>query len=311
MALVRSRGWSLNSQDDLLQRRLHHLKVTNDSSSRAIWIEFKYRNRPCFSRGLLEDVARVQRYIQQVAQAGYRENTPDRLLFQVISSSHKHVFNLGGDLAYFIKLIGEGNRDGLRLYAKTCIDIQHACVTHYNIPFTTIALVDGAALGGGFEAALSSNILIAEPRARFGFPEITFGMFPGMGALSLLVRKITPALARRLIMDHRVYTGEELYELGIVDVLAPDGEGRAVTTDYMRRHASLATGLHAIQAAIDRAIPVKYSELSDIVDLWVDAALQLSEKNRRLMSYFARAQSKRFASAESLVNSDDFRSAQQ
>jgi DSF synthase len=288
----------LSGFDELLQRRLRHVQVTYDNNSRAIWVEFKYQNRPCFSRGLLDDLATVQRSIKQIAHTGYRLRRSNRALFQILASADKRVFNLGGDLAYFIRLIGAGNREGLRQYARTCIEIQYASITHYEIPFTTIALVEGTALGGGFEAALSANILIAEMRARFGFPEASFGLFPGMGALSLLLRKINPAIARRLIMDHRVYTAAELYELGVVDFLAQDGQGRKMVTDYMRRNISRVHGLHGFQSAVDRILPVTFEELSDIIELWVDTALQLSEKNRRLMAYFARAQTKRFVTAE-------------
>jgi DSF synthase len=100
-------------------------------------------------------------------------------------------------------------------------------------------------------------------------------------------------MARRMIMDRRVHTAKELYDMGVVDVLAADGEGREAVLNYMQRHSAIAPGLHGFQAAVDRAMPVSYEELYDIVEHWVDAALQLSEKNRRLMSYFSRAQEKR------------------
>lgn len=299
----------MSNFDDLLQRRLQHLSVSYDHSSRAVWVEFKYDKRPCFTSGLLEDVGTVQRSIKQTAQAGYLDGHSERLLFQVVASADKQVFNLGGDLTYFIKLIETGDRERLSQYARACIDIQYASITHYDIPFTTIALVEGEALGGGFEAALSANVLVAESHARFGFPEITFGMFPGMGAMALLMRKITPGMARRLIMDHRVYTASDLYELGVVDVLAADGHGRSVVVDYIRRNRALTPGLHGFQAAMDRILPVSYEDMLGVVDLWVDAALQLSEKNRRLMAYFARAQERRYARADSLTDSDEFQSA--
>ena len=272
-------------------------------------LNFIYEKRPCFSRELLEDVWTVQRSIRQAALSGYQENHDDRLLFQVIASTDKKVFNLGGDLAYFIELIEAGNEEGLRDYAKRCIDIQYASISHYGIPFTSISCVAGEALGGGFEAAISSNVLVAEQQARFGFPEITFGMFPGMGALSLLTRKISPAMAHRLIMDHRIYSATELYEMGVVDILAPEGEGRAAVNDYMQRYASLAPGYHGFQAAVDRVNPVNYEELHDIVDLWVETAFQLSEKNRRLMAYFARAQARRHISSERIIEAVDYYSA--
>ena len=295
--------------DDLIQRRLQHLKVSHDPSSRAVWVEFKYDKRPCFSRELLEDVWTVQRSIRQAAQSGYQENRDDRLLFQVVASTDKKVFSLGGDLAYFIELIEAGDEAGLRDYAQRCIDIQYPSIRHYDIPFTSIACVAGEALGGGFEAALSANVLVAEQRARFGFPEITFGMFPGMGALSFLLRKISPAIAHRIIIDHRIYTATELYEMGVVDILAPDGDGRAAVNDYMQRYVSLAPGFHGFQAAVDRVSPVDYEELQDVVEIWVKTALQLSEKNRRLMAYFARAQARRHISPDSMVGVIDFNSA--
>ena len=294
--------------DGLLQRRLRHLQVAYDHQSRAVWVEFKYKHRPCFSRGLLDDLSTVQRFIKQTVHTNHRQGQTDRLLYQILASTDKRVFNLGGDLAYFIRLIGAGNSEGLSQYARTCIDIQYNSITHYGVPFTTLALVEGTALGGGFEAALSANILIAEMRARFGFPEVSFGLFPGMGALSLLMRKISPAMARRLIMDHRVYTAAELYELGVVDFLVQDGHGRKTAEDYMRRNISKASGLHGFQAAVERVLPITYDELGDVIDLWVDAALQLSEKNRRLMAYFARAQTKRFATIEGLSGGQDTQS---
>jgi DSF synthase len=96
-------------------------------------------------------------------------------------------------------------------------------------------------------------------------------------------------------MDRRLHTAEELYDMGVVDVLAPDGEGRAAVLNYMHRHAAIAPGLQGFQAAVDRVMPLSYEELNDIVEHWVDAALQLSDKNRRLMAYFARAQANRTA----------------
>jgi DSF synthase len=129
-----------------------------------------------------------------------------------------------------------------------------------------------------------------------------------MGALSLLMRKINPAMARRLIMDHRVYTAAELYDLGVVDFLVQDGHGRKTAEDYMRRNISKITGLHGFQDAVDRVLPITYDELGDVIDLWVDTALRLSEKNLRLMAYFARAQTKRFAAIESLSSGQDTQS---
>ena len=295
--------------DALLQRRLRHLKVGYDQTSRSIWVEFVYERQPCFSVEMIEDFWTVQRSIRQLAQNGYRENREHRVLFQVVASTDRKVFSLGGDLSYFIKLIEKNDHESLRHYAKRCVDNQYASASHFDVPFTTIALVAGEALGGGFEAALAANILVAEKSARFGFPEITFGMFPGMGAFSFLVRRINPAMAKRLIMNHRVYTATELYEMGVVDIIAPDGEGHAAVNDYMQRHISQAPGHQGFQAAVDRVHPVSLEELNDILELWVEASLNLTKKNRRLMEYFSRAQARRHIGSENMTGSADFYSA--
>ena len=284
---------TMQSGIQFLQRRLHNLRIRDDDALHAVWLEFDYSGRPCFSTALLEDIRAAQNTIRQTAQVQHARGDENRLQFQVLASTDSRVFSLGGDLTYFIQLIETEDRDKLMEYATTCIDMQFASVQHYDIPFTTIALVEGEALGGGFEAALSNNVLVAEESARFGFPEINFGMFPGMGAISLLTRKIAPAMARRLIMDRRVHTAEELYDMGVVDVLAADGEGRAAVRTYIQRHRAIAPGLYGFQAAVDRTTPLSYSELYDVVEHWVEAALQLSDKNRRLMAYFARAQDTR------------------
>jgi DSF synthase len=64
-------------------------------------------------------------------------------------------------------------------YAKLCIDNVHARFCGYRRPrLTTISLVQGTALGGGFECALSSDVIVAEESARLGLPEILFNLFP-------------------------------------------------------------------------------------------------------------------------------------
>src|SRR5207249_864252 len=80
-------------------------------------------------------------------------------------------------------------------------------------------------IGGGFECAMSSDIIVAEESAQLGLPEILFNLFPGMGAYSLLSRRIGARAAEELILSGRVLSAAKLHEMGIVDVLAPNGGG--------------------------------------------------------------------------------------
>ena len=261
---------------------------------RMVWARFKYAERPCMSEALLQDVARAQQIVSKKAAEEYELGDGHRLQYQVLASDLKGVFSLGGDLARFITLINQKNRTALRQYAKACIDVLYPSATSYGLPFTTISLVQGEALGGGFEAALSANVLIAEKQARFGFPETVFGLFPGMGAFSFLARRLNPGLAKRVIASGKVYTAEELYEMGVVDLLVHDGEGQQAVYEYIQHQRHRSSGFFGLDKVVEQYNPLTYTELSDVIDLWVDTAMQLSQKNLKLMHYLVQAQEKRW-----------------
>ena len=123
--------------------------------------------------------------------------------------------------------MNSGNRDSLHRYARTCIDIVYRNINAFNLPMITMALVQGDALGGGFETALSFDLVVAERSAKMGLPEILFNLFPGMGAYSLLSRRMDAMRAEKMMMSGQIYTAEQLHEMGLVDVLAEDGQGEA------------------------------------------------------------------------------------
>ncbi|MCB1857119.1 MAG: crotonase/enoyl-CoA hydratase family protein [Gammaproteobacteria bacterium] len=288
----------LGQRKEITVTQFTHLDLEFEPEHNMVWSRFKYPGRPCMSTDLVKDVSRAQKIIADQARSQYEHKLPFRLKYQVFCSELPGVFNLGGDLAYFIRLIRDKNRMALFDYAKECIDILYRNATNYEIPFTTIALVQGETLGGGFEAALSANLIIAEKGARFGFPETVFGMFPGMGAFNFLARKVAPGLAKRMIASGKVYTAEELYDMGVVDILVPDGNGKEAVYDYIQHQRNRSTGFYGLDRVIEQFNPLSYKELLDVITLWVDTAMQLSDKNIRLMEYLVRAQQKRWCREE-------------
>jgi len=271
-----------------------HLSIKFDPDYQAVWSSFKYPGRPCISLDLLRESKQAQMQIEQMAIVKVCPPSANRLLYQIFASDQTGVFSVGGDLKYFTQLIRAKDRERLFEYAKLCIDIAYPAATSYGVPFTTIALVQGEALGGGFEAALSANVLIAERSAKFGFPETVFGMFPGMGAFSFLARRLSPAMAKRIINSGKVYSAEELYDMGVVDDLVPDGKGKQAVYEYMRHRQNRHLGYQGVDILADQFNPLTYKELMDVIVLWVDTAMQLSDKNLRLMEYLIRAQEKRW-----------------
>jgi len=271
-----------------------HLSIKYEPDYQAVWSYFKYPGRPCISLDLLRESKQAQKKIEQMAKSGYEEGDDKRLLYQIFASDRPGVFSVGGDLKYFTQLIRAKDRERLFEYAKLCIDIGYPSATSYGVPFTTIALVQGEALGGGFEAALSANVIIAERSSKFGFPETIFGMFPGMGAFSFLARRLSPSMAKRIINSGKVYTAEELYDMGVVDDLVPDGKGKQAVYEYIRHRQNRHLGYQGVDILADQFNPLTYKEMLDVIVLWVDTAMQLSDKNLRLMEYLIRAQEKRW-----------------
>jgi DSF synthase len=260
-----------------------------DEKYSVAWYYMNSSPRPCFTPTLLEEIKRFHDDIMQEI------NNPkgQRIDYLVLASDVPGVFNLGGDLQLFRTLILNQDREALYNYANSCIDAVWRNITNLGSNLTTISLVQGDALGGGFEAALSSDIIIAERSAKLGFPEILFNLFPGMGAYSLLSRKLSGASAEKIILSGKVYTAEELYELGIVDILADDMHGDLAVYDYIKKENKSRNGYRALRAARNCVHPITYEELMKITRVWVDAALCLEPRDLRMMERLICRQSRR------------------
>ena len=260
----------------------------------TVWGWMNQRGNPCFNLGLLKDIRSFGSDL--TANSGHVEfeGGMQKVNYYVAGSRVPRVYNLGGDLALFLLLIRARDRDALAHYAKLCIDNIHARVQNYFCPaLTTISLVQGDALGGGFETALSSDVIIAEESAMIGLPEILFNLFPGMGAYSLLARRIGARAAEELILSGKVLPATRLHEMGIVDVLAKDGEGEAATQAWIARNLRRRSGFQGVMRVRQQVNPVTRDELDAVADTWVDCALRLEDRDLRMMSRVVRAQMER------------------
>lgn len=266
---------------------LNELDVLYSEGEEAIWTYMRPSGRPSFTPPMLADFGNWQRLI--AAHFG-----PDRvpLKYLILGSRAPGVFCFGGDLELFASLIRDGNRDALAAYGYRCVEILHRNMDALDLPILTIGMVQGQALGGGFEALLSFDYIIAERGSSFGLPEVMFGLFPGMGAHAILSRRIGQAMADRIIMGNETYSAEAMYELGIVQQLAEPGEGEAAVRDFIAKSTRRHAGLVGARRASRRANDVSLAELRDIVDHWADAALQLREQDLKLMLRLAGAQAR-------------------
>lgn len=268
------------------------LETKFDPELGVLWGLMNPKPRPTFNPYLL---AELRAYVESIVQPGgliWHDGVQHTINYAVIASKVPGVFNLGGDLSLFREAIATHDRDILVQYGRKCVDNLYPWSRNCDLPLTTIALVQGDALGGGFECALSASALVAEESARMGFPEILFNLFPGMGAYSFLARKVGRRITEELITSGNLYTARELYDLGVVDVLAPDGAGEAGVYSFVKKHARGPNGRRAIEMVRREVEPVTHEELMRVVSIWADAALRLSERDLRLMERLVRAQNR-------------------
>ena len=268
--------------DNRLELRFSpQLRANFDKESRALWMRWAPEPRPCFNPALLADIRAFQEYLAGTGGTidCYGEEHP--IEYVVLASGVPGVFNLGGDLDLFKQLIDARDRQGLLRYGRACIDVLYRQYIGHELPLTTVSLVQGECLGGGFEAALSSDVIIAEKSARFGFPEIIFNLFPGMGAYSFLERRIGQRGAEEIITSGKIYTAEEMAAQGVVDVVAENGNGEAEVAALIRRRSR--NGFAALTQVRRRVQRIEFSELLDVVQIWVDSALKLNSRDLKLM----------------------------
>lgn len=265
-------------------------RVRFDASHKILWTHMEPDGRPCFTESLLEEILRCYRNIEQYGRMHLGKASSCPILYTVLASGRPTVFNYGGDIFLFGKMIRESDREGLRRYAQLCVENVYIQSVNYHLPMTTISLVQGEALGGGFEAALCCSVMVAEKRARFGLPEILFNLFPGMGAYHFLSRRVGMKRAEQIMTSGNVYTAAQMHEMGVVDVLAEDGAGEKAVYDFVRTHSKRLRARQGIDKVRQDVFRVTKESLERTADVWVETALGLDDIDLRMMERLVRAQ---------------------
>ncbi|MCU0303936.1 MAG: enoyl-CoA hydratase/isomerase family protein [Thermoanaerobaculales bacterium] len=136
----------------------------------------------------------------------------------VLTGAGRH-FSAGADLASLHSVAAGAGDDGLRRDAEALHELFEVLLGH---PKLTLAAVHGAAIGGGCGLATACDLVVAEPRARFAYTEVTIGYVPAL-VLTFLGRRVPGHVARRLLLDPERVDGARAVELGLADELAADG----------------------------------------------------------------------------------------
>jgi enoyl-CoA hydratase/carnithine racemase len=135
------------------------------------------------------------------------------------------------------------------------------------LPMPVVAAVHSYALGGGFELALSCDLIVADETAVFGLPEVTVGLVPGGGGTQLLARRIGSSRAADLIFTGRRVPAEEAARLGFADRVVPAGEARKAALELAARIAANSpVGVRNAKRALRRGADIDLAAGLDIED---------------------------------------------
>ncbi|GAA4783169.1 enoyl-CoA hydratase/isomerase family protein [Streptomyces ziwulingensis] len=162
----------------------------------------------------------------------------------VLTSTHERAFCVGADLK-------ERNSftDADLLRQRPVARAAYTAVLELPVP--ALAAVHGFALGGGFELALSCDVIVADRTAVVGLPEVSVGVIPGGGGTQLLPRRVGAARAAELVFSARRVEAGEARELGLVDVLVEAGRDTEEALALASRIAAHSpVGLRAAKRAL-------------------------------------------------------------
>ena len=169
----------------------------------------------------------------------------------VLHSTMKRGFGAGADLReLYLELVAHKTDGGSMTDAtgqvREFLDRIHAVYdTLDQAPITTVGALHGVVFGGGFELALTCDVLVADKSARFCFPELRLGLIPGWGGIPRLRRDVGNAIVRDLLLTGRSLNATRAQQIGLVSQVVARGEALTVA----RRVAEQACRFDQVTAA--------------------------------------------------------------
>jgi enoyl-CoA hydratase len=157
--------------------------------------------------------------IEQLSAAADEIGSDSSVKVVILTGAGEKAFVAGGDIKGFPDWTGKG----VELAKQKSLWLQEPLNKIERLPQPTIAAINGFALGGGCELALSCDIRIAEEQVKIGLPEIKLGLFPGAGGTQRLPRLVGKARAKEMIFTGEPLTAEEANRIGLVNHVVPKG----------------------------------------------------------------------------------------
>jgi enoyl-CoA hydratase len=212
-------------------------------------------NRPealnAFSKGLVEEIMRALEDVRN----------DEKVHVVVLTGAGEKAFSAGADIKAMAGMTALKARELSLMGEKLCLSFE-------NLEKPVIAGLNGYALGGGLEVAMSCDIRIASETARMGQTEVNIGLIPGWGGTQRLTRLIGSAKAKELVFTGRIIDAKTAEQLGIVNMVVPADKFRETVRQFASELASKAP----VAVRIAKALINKGADIS------LDSAIALERK---------------------------------
>lgn len=222
-----------------------------------------------------------------------KQTTNRQIKYFILASSKPGLFSMGGDLQTIARLASERNLLEAMRFAHQAARIIFSLWNGFGLELVTTACVSGKAYGAGFEAALACNRIVAQRRSTFCLPEQRFGLFPGMGATSLLERRLGRSVMEDLIEHQTILTAEQAYENGLIDIISDEDslEAELSTLNVFDSHR------WSEQIEVQRTMRIREAfsldEVMATTTQWAQAVVDMSPENLHALLRVAHVQSSR------------------
>jgi DSF synthase len=248
---------------------LPQIDLEYEAKIRLLWITLKPEPKPVFTVPIISSVRKVQDAVMRL----WSDAQEPPVLFLAYRGVGP-VFSLGGDLDFYLDCLAKNDRAGLLSYAKLATDVIGLNTNGLKGMVITLSTIHGKALGGGIDPARACNVLVAEDRATFGYPEINYNHFP-ISAVPILSRHTGLIEAERILTLGLDYTAVEFLARGVLDAVVPNGGGEDWIRGYATRNLPTHRARVALIAEFNRRAGDLQAELAEAVEIWVNHFMKL------------------------------------
>ena len=187
--------------------------------------------------------------------------TDENIRVVILTGSGEKAFSAGADIKAMIGMNALKARELSLMGEKLCVAFE-------NLEKPVIAALNGYALGGGLEVAMSCDIRIATETAKMGQTEVNIGLIPGWGGTQRLTRLVGPAKAKELVFSGRIIDAKSAEQLGIVNMVVPADKFKETIRQF------------ALDLAAKAPVAVKVAKalINKGADMSLDSALELERE---------------------------------